>query len=312
MKNVKISGFYDEFSGDFETQLKKVKELGESYMCPRKLSGKNIADFTAEEFKNDAKPLMDKYGVKFSSIGSPIGKIELNDEEAYQTQLKKLTELVKICQMVNCKYIRIFSFHVDASGDFDSYFPIVVKKLKGFLEVVKGTDVVLLHENEKKIFGDLPERCLKLYKEINDPQFQLAYDASNFIQCDADPIAAYELLKDYVVYYHIKDCSPEKVEVPVGLGIGNYKAMLTDLINVRGYEGFLTLEPHTGKYADLKVLFNILFPITALIPPVKNFHKVFRRIDNAKGIKAFQKVEHTTPFMWQYNGLKEILSEIAK
>ena len=32
---VRISGFYDEVSSDLETQCKLVKELGETYMCPR-------------------------------------------------------------------------------------------------------------------------------------------------------------------------------------------------------------------------------------------------------------------------------------
>ena len=40
MSNIKISGFYDEVSGDLKTQLETIKAYGESYLCPRKINGK--------------------------------------------------------------------------------------------------------------------------------------------------------------------------------------------------------------------------------------------------------------------------------
>ena len=55
--------------------------------------------------------------------------------------------------------------------------------------------------------------------------------------------------------------------------------------------------------------FNVLFPIAALIPPIKNFHKVFLRIDKAYGIKRFGKVSREQVFVWQYEGLRKLLAE---
>ena len=212
MSNIKISGFYDEVSSDLKTQLETVKAYGESYMCPRKINGKNIADYTLEEFQKDVKPMLDEYGVKFSSIGSPIGKIGLKDDAKYKEQCNKLKELVKICQLMDCKYIRMFSFR-GLSGNYEKDFPIVVEKIRGYLDIVKGSDVILLHENEKRIWADTPERVLRLYQEINDPQFQLCFDASNYVQCGVDVPSAYQKLKDVTVYYHVKDCAKEKVEI---------------------------------------------------------------------------------------------------
>ena len=87
-------------------------------MCPRVVDGKNIADYTAEEFAANIKPRLDAAGIKFSSIGSPIGKIGLYDDAAYEAQLAKLEELVKICKLMDCKYIRMFSFRVKQGGDY--------------------------------------------------------------------------------------------------------------------------------------------------------------------------------------------------
>ncbi len=312
MSNIKISGFYDEVSSDLKTQLETVKAYGESYMCPRKINGKNIADYTLEEFQKDVKPMLDEYGVKFSSIGSPIGKIGLKDDDKYKEQCNKLKELVKICQLMDCKYIRMFSFR-GLSGNYEKDFPIVVEKIRGYLDIVKGSGVILLHENEKRIWADTPERVLRLYQEINDPQFQLCFDASNYVQCGVDVPSAYQKLKDVTVYYHVKDCAKEKVEVPVGMGIGDYENMVKDLVE-RGYDGFMTLEPHTGKYADNKSLFHrigwLFFGVG--FEHINRWRKIFHDIDKAKGVGHTQEITRRQMMDWQYYGLKEMIAKAEK
>ena len=64
-----ISGFYDEVSLKLDNQIALLNELGEKYMCPRLLDGKNIADYTLEEFVEQIKPRLDENGIKFSSMG---------------------------------------------------------------------------------------------------------------------------------------------------------------------------------------------------------------------------------------------------
>ena len=172
MSKFTISGFYDEVSTDLSAQIDEIKKLGESYLCPRSVDGKNIADYTAEEFAKYVKPVLDKNEIKFSSIGSPIGKIDIDDEAGFESQKKKLAELVKIAQMMDCKYIRAFSFYY-GDRDPDTIFDKVLEKTKQFVEIVKGSGVKFMHENEKLIYGDVPERVLKLYNAINDEDFVL-------------------------------------------------------------------------------------------------------------------------------------------
>lgn len=308
MSNFKVSGFYDEVSDNLVEQLELIKEFGESYICPRQVNGKNIADFTIEQFKNEVKPLLDKYNVKISSIGSPLGKINLMDEEAHKKELVKLESLVEICKLTDCKYIRIFSYFPPSGKDIDSCHDMVVSKLKNLLSKVEGTDIILLHENEKEIYGDIPTRCIKLYESLNHPNFKLAYDASNYVQCSVDPDKAYDMVKDYTVYYHIKDCSSYKVEVPLGTGIANYQRILAELKD-KGYDGFLTLEPHTKHYATFKIK-TYLMPFARFIR--KNDYLAFKMIDKAMGIKSLQKVTKKQVFEWQYNALKNMIIELEE
>ena len=306
---VTISGFYDEVSTSLDAQIALVNELGEQYICPRIVDGKNIADYTVEEFAEKIKPRLDKYGIKFSSIGSPIGKIDISDQVAYEKQLKQLEELVKICALMDCKYIRMFSFFMPKDCDPAKYRDAVIEKLKGYLKVVEGTDVVLLHENEKEIYGDVYERCLDLYHTINHPQFKLIYDASNYIQVGCNPNEAYDAVKDYVVYYHMKDCdAATKVEVPLGLGDTYYGAIFADL-EARGFEGFMTLEPHTAKYAIGRRIFGFL-PFLKFVKP--DFYKGFKLIDKKLGYSLFKKVTLKDVFVLQYNNLKNFLQKAGK
>ena len=107
---IKISGFADEISADFVTQLKTVAGLGMHYISLRAADGKGIADYTVEEVEEKLLPRLTEYQVKVSSLGSPIGKVGVDDEEGFQKQKEQLKELCKICRLLGCKYIRMTSF----------------------------------------------------------------------------------------------------------------------------------------------------------------------------------------------------------
>ena len=97
-----ISGFADEIHPDLDVQLKVVKELGMEHICLRAADRKGIADYTVEEFQEKILPRLNAAGVKVSSLGSPIGKIDIDDEEAYAKQLGQLDTLCQICNLLDC------------------------------------------------------------------------------------------------------------------------------------------------------------------------------------------------------------------
>ena len=74
MKYNKISGFSDEIDSNIIKQFTVLNKLGISYFEPRGVNGKNISQLTDEEAEQ-LKKHMTEYGIKVSSIGSPIGKV---------------------------------------------------------------------------------------------------------------------------------------------------------------------------------------------------------------------------------------------
>ncbi len=306
MLDVKISGFYDEYSRNLDEQIARIKSYGESYLCPRHLDGKRITQYSYEEFMSQVKPRLDKEGIKFSSIGSPIGKVGINDDVAFNNQLKQLANLVKICEAMECKYIRMFSFNFHSNEKFEDYREKVMDRLKKYLEVVEGSNVILLHENEKGIYGSTADNCLDIAQTINHPQLQFIHDASNFIQVGEDPMRAYHMLKDYVVYYHIKDCDKlSRTETPVGLGDGMFAEMFADL-SARNFSGFFTMEPHTFKYFYFRTPVYFV-PFARCF--MKEIYKAYRRVDKKLGKSMFKLISRKEIFDIQYSNLVKLIKE---
>ncbi|UOK59227.1 sugar phosphate isomerase/epimerase [Bacillus sp. OVS6] len=113
------------------------------------------------------------------------------------------------------------------------------------MKKAEQSGIVLLHENEKEIYGDNAIRCLDILETINSPYLRMAFDPANFVQCGVKPYSeAYPLLKSYVEYVHIKDALFESGKVvPAGKGDGEVRELLQTL-KTSGYDGFLSLEPH--------------------------------------------------------------------
>lgn len=253
--HIMISGFADEIDSDFTKQLDTVTKLGMHYISLRSADKKGIADYTCREVEELLLPRLNQYGVKVSSIGSPIGKVGIEDEEGFQKQKQQLEELCKICKLLDCRYIRMFSFFIPEGKDPENYREAVIEKLTQFLEIASAHGVILLHENEKEIYGDTGARCKVLFEALGSEYFRAAFDFANFVQCGEDPEVCWDLLQPYIEYIHIKDAvSTSKENVVCGTGEGKIQMLLDRAINKEGYEGFLTLEPHLVLFDSLASL----------------------------------------------------------
>ena len=246
-----LSGFSDEISCDVDTQFRVMNKLGIRYYEPRGIGEKNISQLNDEEVLA-LKAKMDEYGMKASSIGSPIGKIDLSED--FEAHFELFKRVVRTAHMLGTRYIRMFSFHNKGKEWNEESRALVLERLGRLIEYAKAEDVVLLHENEKNIYGDTADHCLDLMKALSCDHFKQVFDPANFVQCGEDTKEAYEKLKGYVAYVHIKDARKETGSiVPAGHGDGNVAYVLRELFKA-GYHGFISLEPHLGKFKGLAQL----------------------------------------------------------
>ncbi len=248
---IEISGFADEIAEDLKTQIEVIKKLGISHIEMRGVNGKPLVEHSLEEVK-EVKRQLDENQIKLSSIGSPIGKILITEDFEEHFELYKKT--VEIAKIMETPYIRMFSFFIPEGEEPEKYKSQVFERLQKFADYARDHQVVLLHENEKEIYGDNARRCLEIMQEFYGEHFKAVFDFANFVQCNQDTREAYQLLKPYISYIHIKDAKAESgIVVPAGYGDGNVEEILKSLLE-EGYEGFLSLEPHLTDFTGFGTL----------------------------------------------------------
>ena len=237
-----LSGFADEISPDFTEQCEVASGLGLKYLEVRSAWDVNILDLSPGRLATIKKTLA-AYGLQVSSIGSPIGKIGIEDD--FAPHLARMRHAAEVAHELGAPYIRIFSFFLPAGADPADHRAEVIDRMRALVRVAEQADLILLHENEKEIYGDVPSRCLDLIRSVGSPYLRLAWDPANFVQVGVRPYTdGYAMLRPHVEYIQIKDARlADGTVVPAGQGDGEVAATLRALRH-DGFDGFFSLEPH--------------------------------------------------------------------
>ncbi len=231
----KIFAFSDEAGDSLSQQISALNENGLDGTEIRGVGGKNIIDYSHVELK-DIKKMLDGNGLVVWSIGSPIGKVGINED--FNEHLDSFKKTLETALILGAENIRLFSFFTGENPD--ECKNEVIDRLGAFCETAEGSGVTLCHENEKDIYGDIAKRCLEIHKTF--PQIKAIFDPANYIQCGQDTLSAWEMTKQYVKYIHVKDALADGTVVPAGDGIGNLETILKKYKQAGGE--VLTLEPH--------------------------------------------------------------------
>ena len=244
-----LSGFSDEISPDLEEQCALVRKLGMSYLEFRSAWGTNVLDLDDDQLAR-AKEIIDSHGLRVSSIGSPIGKIFIDED--FDAHLARARHGVDVAHHFGARYIRIFSFFIREGQNPDDHRDEVLRRMSALADVAEHGDVIFLHENEKEIYGDIPRRCVDILETVGSPNLRAAWDAANFVQVGVRPhTEAFAAIRPYLEYVQIKDAVLATGEVvPAGRGDGE---MLDTIRALRqdGFDGFFSLEPHLSQAHSL-------------------------------------------------------------
>ena len=241
---MKLYAFADEASSMIDGQITAMKENGLDGLEIRNVDNVNVVDVSDAKAKEVRKKL-DEAELRVWTIGSPIGKIDI-EKGSFEQHTERFKRSLEIAEILGADNVRLFSFFTPGDNRAD-YKDKVIERLGVFAEIAKGTGITLCHENEKGIYGDVPERCLEIHKAL--PEIKAIFDPANYVQCGVDTLKAWEMIKPYVKYLHIKDALADGNVVPAGKGVGNLKYILDDFKKNGGDS--LTIEPHLTVFAGL-------------------------------------------------------------
>lgn len=237
-----LSGFADEIGPDPTEQCQLLRELGIGYLELRSAWGVNVLDLTDEQLE-DLHRVLTRHDIRVSSIGSPIGKI--NIAEDFDAHLVRMNRALQVAHRFEAPFIRVFSFFLNADQVPADHRDEVLRRMRELARRGADGGVVLLHENEKHIYGDVPERVLDIVESVGEPSLRLAWDAANYVQVGVRPYRdAYRMLRSYTDYVQIKDALlADGTVVPAGEGDGELPDTICALV-ADGFDGFFSMEPH--------------------------------------------------------------------
>nr|WP_194720100.1 sugar phosphate isomerase/epimerase family protein [Cellulosimicrobium arenosum] len=240
-----MSGFADEISPDLATQCEVAVRLGLRFVEFRSAWETNVLDLDEGQLGRVGE-MLGRHDLQVSSVGSPIGKISVDED--FEPHLARMRHAARVARLLGAPYIRVFSFFVRPGEDPRASRDVVLRRMTVLAEVAAQAGVVLLHENEKDIYGDTPERCLDVVESVGSEHLRLAWDAANFVQVGVRPFTdGFRMLRPHLEYVQIKDAVRGTGEVvPAGRGDGEV-AETVRALHADGFDGFFSLEPHLGS-----------------------------------------------------------------
>jgi sugar phosphate isomerase/epimerase len=244
-----LSGFADEISPEPGVQLETLAAESIRYLELRSAWSANVASLTDAELARFRREIADA-GVRVSAIGSPVGKIGIG--APFGPELDRMRRIADVADLFGTTIVRVFSFFIPAGEPPERYRQAVIDRMGALAEIAAERGIVLAHENEKEIYGDIPERCADLIASVGSPALRATFDAANFVQCGVRPHTdGYPLLRPHLVYLQVKDALAATGQVvPAGQGDGEVRETLAALA-ASGFSGYASLEPHlaeAGRY----------------------------------------------------------------
>lgn len=281
-----LSAFADEaaVSKAVVEQFAVLAALGIEYYSPRFLnvsgSVKHVMTLDASEI-SQLKSLQADYGLKVCSIGSPIGKVKLLDQDdgshnKYVPFANYLANDVQTAidraHALDAKLIRGFSFYHPRGTDPWPHVGHVAEQLSAIVDKCAKAGVVYGLEVEANLVGQNGRLLAELAKRVNHPNLLCIFDAGNISSQNLHAVQCYEeyvAMRDYFGWMHIKDYAIDsslawtgvvdeerlKNFVPADMGDSGHELILRDLrdhlpqlearMQKLGAPGvFLELEPH--------------------------------------------------------------------
>lgn len=246
----RFTGFTDEAERSLDGQISTLREVGWSAIELRLIDGKNICDFTDEEWKRTWDRLQ-KEQIQVVGFGGQIGNWARPIDSDFSLDIDELKRVAPRMRQAGTKFLRIMSYPNSESNPLSrSEWRIeAVRRLKELAKIAEGEGIILGHENCSG-YGETPEGFLDMVEVVNSPALQLIFDTGNNSLHDNNTEVTwdyYQKCREQITHVHIKCAKPGENgddfvtcyvdEDPV------QERILKDL-EATGYDGWLSIEPH--------------------------------------------------------------------
>lgn len=194
LDNIKISAIGDELGNTLIEQIETIKSVDINKIELRKIDDKYLHEFSKQDLHSFAHTL-EEHNINVSLIDTPIGKNKSNLSSA-----QLFNQYVTILKIFSVNKLRVFS-------DLNDSYASSIELFKSFNKIAKTEKITILIENEKKTMASNPEY---FYKFPNLTNVEFLMDIENYVYEGYDYFQVYEILKNKVSYFHIRDWDKHK------------------------------------------------------------------------------------------------------
>ena len=197
-----LSAFADEISPDPQEQIDVLKPCGVRHIELRSILKTNVLDLTDLQV-TELKSLLDRHGFRLSAIGSPIGKIKI--DQPFEPHLQRFERAIELCKIFETPNIRIFSYYQPEGDDWTQ----LARRGHGADDGEgaprrEGRRASAARERAPHL-RRRSERVVDLLQTIDSPHLRAVYDAANYVFCGYDPWQGWQMTKAWTAHFHIKD-----------------------------------------------------------------------------------------------------------
>ncbi len=236
----KLSAFTDEAGDSCEAQIEAAQNNNLKRLDLRAMDGFNCTVMPLEHAKGVAEKLK-AANLEVGMFGSPIGKIDIADNMS--ADIGKLDHLAEIAPILGCQSVRIFSYYNAQNRPHEFWQMESISRLSLLQKRAKELGLILYHENERHIYGDLCADVLQIAELRDGKSFKLIFDFDNYNQSGEDVWDNWTKLHDKTDAIHLKDSTKDSQHVPAGQGNGRIREILSDA-KAKGWSGPIIVEPH--------------------------------------------------------------------
>ena len=278
-----LSAFTDEAGDSCEAQIEATQKNGLKRLDLRGMDGHNCTTMPLEHARGVAEKLK-AAGLEVGMFGSPIGKIDIADD--IRIDVRKLEHLAELAPILGCRAVRIFSYYNKKNSSHDFWQLESVSRLGLLKDRARELGMMLYHENERHIYGDLCVDVLEIARLRNKDTFRLIFDFDNYNQSGEDVWDNWTKLREVTDAIHLKDSTEKSEHVPAGQGNGRVREILTDAM-ARGWNGPVIVEPHlshsgavaaTGPSGAANQAFGAMEPHESFAVAMDAAHKLLQEV----------------------------------
>ena len=295
---IQFCGIGDEAGNPLAVQIKATKALGWRHIEMRNVevpgfpSG-NVHDIPEAAFETLVETLAAE-GVSVCGFGSTIGNWASRITDDFALTLERVERAIPRMQRLGATLVRVMSYAVlkdDAGNDLpDQLAGERFRRLREIKARFDDAGLTMVHENCMNYGGMSISRALETLEAV--PGLRWVFDTCNPVfnmdrdhpPAMQDPWAFYQAVKPAISHIHIKDgrynAAKKDCDYTLpGEGDGQVARILTDLLG-SGYDGFISIEPHTA------VVFHSAGDSSGLDPEAKAREQYDSYVLYGEGMKA--------------------------